>query len=73
VEPERADPWDGDTPWLRRRGPQTALALLAAASFLGLTLLSTCSTRTTPPITTTTTRPMTQAAGQASGTAPGGD
>jgi len=38
-----------------RRGPRVALALLAAAGLLALTLLSTCSARTRPPDTTTTT------------------
>jgi len=47
---------------LQRRGPRVALALLAAGSFLALTLLSTCSTRTSRPTTTTT---MQVAAGEA--------
>lgn len=55
MEPGSEDPWGGHTPWLRRRGPRAVLALLAAGSFLALTLLSTCSTRTGPPATTTTT------------------
>ncbi|HSQ37099.1 MAG TPA: hypothetical protein VLS92_04305 [Acidimicrobiia bacterium] len=57
------DPWGGHTPWLRRRGPRVVLALLAAGSFLALTLLSTCSTRTGPPPETTTTVQL--AAGEA--------
>ena len=65
MEPIREDPWGGHTPWLRRRGPRAALALLAAGSFLALTLLSTCSTRTGPPPTTTTTLQV--AAGEARG------
>ena len=55
MEPGSEDPWEGNTPWLRRRGVRAALALLAAAALLGLTLMSTCSPRTGPPPTTTTT------------------
>jgi hypothetical protein len=55
VDPHLDDPWGGRTPWLRRRTPRIAISLLAAGSFLALTLMSTCSTRTTPPPTTTTT------------------
>jgi len=47
---------------MRRRGPRVVLALLAAGSFLALTLLSTCSPRQAPPATTTTTRPSLPAA-----------
>jgi hypothetical protein len=61
VERGSEDPWGGRTPWLRRRGPRVALALIAAASFLALTLLSTCSTRMGPPTTTTTTLHVLQA------------
>ena len=64
-EPE--DPWDGNPPWLRRPGPRVALALLAAASLLGLTLMSTCSTRTRPPPTTTTTLQTAHGTGAATG------
>jgi hypothetical protein len=64
VEPTNQDPWGGHTPWLWRRGPRVALALLAAGSFLALTLLSTCSTRTGPPPTTTTTTTVQLAAGE---------
>lgn len=70
MEPAGEDPWGGQTPWLRRPGPRVALALIAAASLLALTLMSTCSTRTVPPATTTTTRPMIQARGVIRGPAP---
>ncbi|MFH1331512.1 MAG: hypothetical protein ABIJ48_12820 [Actinomycetota bacterium] len=60
--PNLDDPWGGRTPWLRRRAPRIAISLLAVGSFLALTLMSTCSTRTTPPpATTSTTAPGTQA------------
>jgi hypothetical protein len=70
MEPAGEDPWGGQVPWLRRRGPRVALALVAAGSFLALTLMSTCSTRTAPPATTTTTRPMIQAGEVIRGSAP---
>jgi hypothetical protein len=69
VEPGTEDPWGGHAPWLQRRGPRVALALLAAASFLALTLMSTCSARTGPSPTTTTTLQV--AAGEARRSAPG--
>lgn len=62
MEPNGEDPWGGQIPWMRRRGPRVVLALLAAGSFLALTLFSTCSTRHgSPATTTTTTRPLIQA------------
>jgi hypothetical protein len=67
VEPGSEDPWEGSTPWMHRSGPRAALALIAAAALLGLTLMSTCSTRTGPPPTTTTTMQA------AHGVAPGAD
>ncbi len=70
MEPASEDPWGGHTPWLRRRGPRAVLALLAAGSFLALTLLPTCSTRTGPPATTTTTT-MQLAVGGARSAMPG--
>ena len=68
MEPGTEDPWGGRPPWLQRRGPRVALALVATASFLALTLMSTCSTRTGPPPTTTTTLQV--AAGEARPPAP---
>lgn len=62
MAPNGEDPWGGQTPWMRRRGPRVVLALLAAGSFLALTLLSTCSPRQAPPATTSTTRPTLPAA-----------
>ncbi len=65
MEPNGEDPWGGQTPWMRRRGPRVVLALLAAGSFLALTLLSTCSPRHAPPATTTTRPSLPAAAGLA--------
>lgn len=62
MEPNGEDPWGGQTPWMRRRGPRVVLALLAAGSFLALTLLSTCSPRQAPPAPASTTRPTLPAA-----------
>lgn len=50
------DPWgESPRPWLRRPAIRGAITMIVIFTFVLLTLMSTCSPRTTPIDTTTTT------------------